>query len=111
MAVNVVGAFEVLEGVPCKHSLEQDGDDSYVIRVEATGEKPEISERMAPEYPKMLPGDRKHERCSRCHAPRALGNLNWTENDGIILDKLSGDRVVVLDGLWTSLCFMGRAIP
>ena len=109
MAANVVGAFEVLDGMPFKHSLEQDGDDSYVIRVEATGEKPEISERMALEYPKMLPGSRKHERCSRCHAPRTLGNLKWMENDGIILDKLSGDRVVVLDGYMISTLFREMA--
>jgi hypothetical protein len=109
MAANVVGAFEMLEGVPFKHTWEEEGDDSYVIRVEPTGDKPEISERMALEYPQVLPGDRKHERCRRCHAPLALGNLRWVENDGIILDKLSGDRVVMLDGYMIGTVFREMA--
>jgi len=109
MAANVVGGFEVLEGMPFKHSLEQEGDDSYVIRVEATGEKPEISERMALEYPTVLPGNRQYEKCSRCHAPRAIGSLKWMENEGTILDKLSGDRVVVLDGYMISAVFREMA--
>jgi len=57
----------------------------------------------------MLPGNWKHERCSRCHAPRALGNLKWMENDGIILDKLSGDRVLILDGYMISTIFREMA--
>ena len=110
MAANVVGAFEVLEGVPFKHTWEDEGNGSYVIRVEATGDKPEISERMALEYPQMLPGNRKHERCGRCHAPLALGNLKWVENDGIILDKLSGDRIVMLDGYMIGTVFREMAM-
>jgi hypothetical protein len=98
MAGNVVGAFEVLDGIPFWHTLEQGSDDSYIIRIEATWKKPEISERMAIEYPKMLPGDRKLERCGRCGAPLALRRLRWVENDGFIIDKKTGDRIVMLDG-------------
>jgi len=106
MAANVVGAFETLERVPFKHKWEEESPDNYVIRVEPTGERPEIAERMELEYRRVLPGCLVHDRCPRCKVPRALSShLKWMENDGIILDTRTGSRVVMLDGYMVTTVF------
>jgi hypothetical protein len=106
MAANVVGAFETLEGVPFKHTWEQESSDTYVIRVEPTGETAELTERMALDYTPMVPGNLIHDRCPRCKIPFALSShLKWMENDGIILDTRTGSRVVMLDGYMVRTVF------
>lgn len=106
MAANVVGAFETLEGVPFRHSWEEEQGDSFVIRVEATGKKPEIAERLELERIRILPPmGFKHERCPRCKAPLALSHLQWLENEGIILDNRTGARVILLDGYMVTTVF------
>jgi hypothetical protein len=106
MAANVVGAFETLEGVPFKHTWEEESPDTYVIRVQPTGETTEMAERMALEYSPMIGGSLVHERCPRCKVPLALSShLKWMENDGIILDTRTGSRVVMLDGYMVTTVF------
>lgn len=106
MAANVVGAFETLERVPFKHTWEEESPDTYVIRVEPTGQKDDIAERMKLEYTSMIPGHLVHNRCPRCKVPRALSShLKWMENDGIILDTRTGSRVVMLDGYMVAAVF------
>ena len=109
MAANVVGAFESLEGVPFSHTWEEVARDTYLIRIRRADEKPEIAGRMMIEYPPIIPGDLKLERCPRCHAPRALSHLRWMENDGIILDTRTGTRVVMLDGYMVAAVFREMA--
>lgn len=105
MAANVVGAFEILEGLPYTHSWTEEGKDSYIISIEREREKPEISERMSVEFQEILPGNRKFERCPRCKAPSALTYLKWLENEGVILDTRTGARVVILDGYMVNTVF------
>jgi len=106
MAANVVGAFETLEGVPFKHSWEEESSDAYIIRVEPTGERPEIAERMNLAYAPMFPGNLSHTRCPRCKVPLALSShLKWMENEGTILDTRTGARVVMLDGYMVTTVF------
>ncbi len=106
MAANVVGAFETLERVPFKYTWEEEAPDTYVIRVEPTGERTEISERLALDYQPTVPGYLAHDRCPRCKVPRALSShLRWLENDGIILDTRTGSRVVMLDGYMVAAVF------
>lgn len=105
MAANVVGAFETLEGMPFKHRWEEESRNDYVLTIEATGEKPEIAERLGVEYPEMLPGRVRFERCPRCKAPLALSQLKWMENEGLILDTRTGVRVIMLDGFMVSSVF------
>jgi hypothetical protein len=110
MAANVVGAFETLEGVPFRHTWEEESPDTYLIRVEPTGARPELAERMNLEYTRMLPGHHTHVRCPRCKVPRALSShLKWMENDGIILDTRTGSRVVLLDGYMVAAVFREMA--
>ncbi|MHB8894981.1 MAG: hypothetical protein ACYC99_07380 [Candidatus Geothermincolia bacterium] len=106
MAANVVGAFETLERRPFKHTWEEESPDTYIIRVEPTGERAEIAERMALDYTRMLPGQLVHNRCPRCKVPRALSShMKWMENDGIILDTRTGSRVIMLDGYMVAAVF------
>lgn len=106
MAANVVGAFETLEGVPFKHTWEEESPDNYVITVEPTGDRPEIADRMALDVTRVLPGHIMHNRCPRCKVPRAISShLKWMENDGIILDTRTGSRVVFLDGYTIAAVF------
>lgn len=110
MAANVVGAFETLEGIPFKHTWEEERPDSYVITVVPTGEKPEIAARMELEYKQMVSGRLVHARCSRCKVPRAISSqLKWMENEGIILDTRTGSRVVMLDGYMVDTVFREMA--
>jgi len=106
MAANVVGAFETLEGVPFNHTWQEESSDTYLIRVEPTGEKPEIAERMSFDFEPILPGHLVRDRCPRCKVPRELSShLKWMENDGIILDTRTGSRVVMLDGYMVKTVF------
>lgn len=106
MAANIVGAFEILEGVPFKHTLSEESPDTYIIRVEPTGERAEITERMTLEFSPIAPGHLVHDRCPRCKIPRALSShLKWMENDGIILDTRTGSRIVMLDGYMLTTVF------
>ena len=106
MAANVVGAFETLEGVPFKHKWEEESPDTYVIRVEPTGERAEIAERMDLAFMRILPGCLVHDSCPRCKVPRALSShLKWMESDGIILDTRTGSRIIMLDGYMVRTVF------
>lgn len=109
MAANVVGAFECLENKPFTHTWEEEAKDSYIIRIQSTGEKPEIAERMELEFPELIPGHLEIERCPKCKVPRALSHLKWLENEGLILDTRTGSRVVMLDGYMVSTVFREMA--
>ncbi len=98
MAANVTGAFELLEGIPFGSTWEDESKDSFVIRIEATGDKPEMAERMKIEYGAVLPGNIHFDRCPRCKVPWAIANsLKWIESEGTIVDTRTGARVILLD--------------
>ncbi|MDD5747710.1 MAG: hypothetical protein PHP64_01440 [Actinomycetota bacterium] len=105
MAANVVGAFETLESIPFEYSWNEEPDESYIIRVDAAGEKLEMASRMELEFKKPLPGNNPPSRCERCGAPTGLSHLKWLEDDGIILDTRTGSRVIFLDGYMVKTVF------
>lgn len=99
MAANVVGGFEVLEGVPFTQQWRQEAEDSYIIRVQKAAERPEIAERMTLKPEPLIPWHHRMDRCPRCKVPIALANsIKWIEQDGLIVDSRTGARVVLLDG-------------
>ncbi len=103
MAANVVGAFEVLEGRPFDQRWEEESKGSYIIRIEAASGRPEIAERMKLTPEPMVPWHLHLDRCPRCKVPLALANsLQWIESDGLIVDKRTGARVIMLDGYMVS---------
>jgi len=99
MAAVVAGAFEALERRPFNASWsKQDGD--YLIRVEIAEGKPELSERLEIRYLPLRPGDHHLQTCPSCGIPIGMGNLEWRENEGIIVDRRSGTRKINLERLY-----------
>lgn len=102
MAAVVVGAFEALEGKPLRSFWkEEDGD--YLLRVEVTESKPELSERLEVEYPELEEGDYRHHRCPRCKVPLDIRHMEWREDEGLIIDKRRGIRMLNWEGFTLSL--------
>lgn len=96
MSAVVVGALESLHETPFEYHWKKVGGDD-VIRVEPTGERPEISERLSFTTPPAKPGNRRYERCPRCGVPVLLRGLEWREKEGTIIDTRRNVRVVVLE--------------
>ncbi len=109
MASIVVGAFEFLEDCPFEYSWEEDSPNSYVITVRPTSEESDVAERLQMEFSPALPGKLNHERCPRCGVPRALKHLKWVDEEGIILDRRTGTRVMMSDGYMVTAVFREMA--
>ena len=94
-AAVIVGAFESLDRMPYGHEWKKrDGEDLISIRPEPA--RPEVAGRLAFTKAPMKPGWREYERCPRCKVPLAL-DLEWREEEGVILDKRHGVRMDFLD--------------
>ncbi len=93
MAAVVVGAFEALEKRPYR-AFWKKVEDGYMIRVEASDSRPEISERLAVDYPPLKEGDFRHHLCPRCGVPLQLRNLEWVEEEGLIVDRRREVRMI-----------------
>jgi ribosomal protein S14 len=106
MAANVVGAFEMLEGLPFEQSWEEESRDTYIIKVNTAGVKSQTAERIQLKYAQLLPGSLDYNRCPRCKAPRSIAKmLKWIDSDGIIVDTRTGARVIFLDGYVVTAVF------
>ncbi len=104
MAAIVVGAFESLERRPFEYHWKEQGEDEVIV-VRAAESRPEISQRMALEYPAILPGHFYMPRCPSCGVPRELAHLRWDEREGTITDTRRDVRVVFLDGFVPGVVF------
>lgn len=104
MAAIVVGAFESLERRPFGYRWkEMEGE--RVIEVYAAKSRPDLSERMALEYPPLLPGRFFVPRCPSCGVPHETSHLRWNEGEGTITDSRRGTRMVFLDGFVPGIVF------
>jgi len=97
VAAVVVGAFEALEGRPLRSFWKKE-DGDYLLRVEVTSEKPELSERLEVDFPPLKEGDHHFYRCPRCGVPMDMRNLEWREDEGIIIDRRRGVRMLNWEG-------------
>jgi len=102
MAAVVVGAFEALEGKPLRSFWKKD-DGEYLLRVEVTESKPELSERLEVEFPPVKEGDYRHHRCPRCGVPLEIRHMEWREDEGLIIDRRRGIRMLNWEGFTLSL--------
>lgn len=93
MAAVVVGAFEALENRPYR-AFWKEVDGDYLLRVEATESKPEIAERLQVDYPPLKDGHFRHHLCPRCGVPLQLRHLEWREDEGLIVDRRRGIRMI-----------------
>ena len=97
MAAVVVGAFEAVEGKPLR-SFWKEEDGEYLLRVEVTESKPELSERLEVEFPPVKEGAYRHHRCPRCGVPLEIRHMEWREDAGIIIDRRRGIRMLNWEG-------------
>jgi ribosomal protein L37E len=102
MAAVVVGAFEALEGKPLRSFWKKE-DGEYLLRVEVTEKKPELSARLEVEFSELKGGDYRHHRCPRCGIPLDIRHMEWQEDEGLIVDKRRGIRMLNWEGLTLSL--------
>lgn len=96
MSAVVVGALESLGEEPYDYRWEKRGDDDVIV-VEPTGEHPEFAERLTYTIPPVKPGSRRYERCPGCGVPTLLKDLEWQENEGLLIDARNGVRMVILE--------------
>lgn len=89
----VVGAFEALERRPLR-ALWKETEDGYFLRLETETSKPEHSARLEVDFPPVKGGDYRHHACPRCGLPLPLRNLEWREEEGIIVDRRRGIRMI-----------------
>ncbi|MEW6554705.1 MAG: hypothetical protein AB1384_10520 [Actinomycetota bacterium] len=97
MAAVVAGAFEALEKKPFRSFWKKE-NGSYLLRVEVEEEKPEISARLEIRREPVKGGDFHLHTCPRCGLPAELSHLEWLEDEGKIIDRRRGIRVINLDG-------------
>lgn len=97
MAAVVVGAFEALERKPFRSFWKKD-NGAYLLRVEVAEEKPELSGRLEVEGEVLKEGDLHLRSCPRCGLPLELSHLEWREEEGMIIDRRRGIRMINLDG-------------
>ncbi|MBC7246200.1 MAG: hypothetical protein H5T73_00260 [Actinobacteria bacterium] len=93
MAAVVVGAFEALERRPLRATWKEMEDD-YLLRVEVVESKPEHSARLEVDFTPVKGGDHRHHVCPRCGLPLPLRNLEWREEEGIIVERRRGIRMI-----------------
>jgi len=105
----IVGAFEFLEDCPIEYSWEEDSPNSYVITVRPTPEESDVAKRLKMEFSPALPGELNCDRCPRCGVPRALNHLRWVDEEGIILDRRTGTRVMMSYGYMVTAVFREMA--
>ncbi len=103
MAAVIVGAFESLERRPFSHTWKKLGEDD-LISIHPEPSRPEIAERMTFKTNPMKPGWRSYSRCSKCGTPLEL-DFEWRENEGIIMDKRLGVRMVFIDSYVPNVVF------
>jgi len=97
MAAVVVGAFEALEGRPLRPFWKKENGE-YLLRVEVTESKPELSSRLEAEFSPLKEGDYRHHRCPRCGVPLDIRHMEWREDEGLIIDKRRGIRMLDWEG-------------
>lgn len=98
VAANTDGALEWMEGCPFRTEVEQVGENVYMINSIATSYKPAVSKRLGVEKLDVVPGNIDYKRCVLCHAPmKAASRFEWVDDEGTIIDKRSGGRIVMVD--------------
>ena len=90
-------AFEALERKPFRSFWKKE-DGAYLLRVEVIKEKPELSGRLEVESEVLKEGDLHLRSCPRCGLPLDLSHLEWREEEGMIIDRRRGMRMINLDG-------------
>ncbi|WP_287155661.1 hypothetical protein [Candidatus Solincola tengchongensis] len=115
--VDPVAAFEALVGREMGLSYDAAGPDTYEIRAFPSPHPEEFKGRLTMRRYAYPEGNIQLEACPRCEAPLLLGEYEWRLEEGLILHRETGRRMVffapsVLEAIFGELeRELGEAIP
>jgi len=91
----VMGAMEALSGQECSMTYEETSPGYYEVTTHVSTHPRELKERFQwPEYAGKA-GDIALEKCSRCGGPKELSAYEWKMDDGMILRRSDGRRMLI----------------
>jgi hypothetical protein len=91
----VTGAMEALSGQECSVTYEETSPGYYEVTTHVSTHPKELKERFEwPEYAGK-PGNLKLERCRKCGGPKELSAYEWRIDDGVILARADGRRMLI----------------
>ncbi|MBN2028217.1 MAG: hypothetical protein JW854_15820 [Actinobacteria bacterium] len=89
------GALEALIGKDCTATYEETSPGYHEFTTTISAREKEFEERLPlPQYSNK-PGDIELGRCGRCGGPGALRDFEWKIGPGVIVNRKSGQRMVV----------------
>lgn len=102
-AADVAGAFEAVEGTECEVDTEESGG-AYRFTARRSGGGKRIFAGNSVPLTGVLSGERAYPRCHECGAPFSLRAFLWDSDNGEVVERDNGLRVVYraaacLDGL------------
>lgn len=93
----IVAAFEALDGIPYECTWKEISLNEFQVTCTNSESKSFAAPRLEEKVPVVVEGNIKLARCPRCNCPDLISQLlEWKYNDGIIINRKSGDRVCVL---------------
>jgi hypothetical protein len=104
----VMGAMEALSGQECSMTYNETSPGYYEVTTHVSTHPLELRERFQwPEYTGK-PGDIALERCNRCGGPQELSAYEWNMDDGMIVRRSDGRRMLIdgpaeTDAIFTEL--------
>jgi hypothetical protein len=91
----VMGAMEAISGQECTMTYEETSPGYYEVTTHVSTHPKELKGRFEwPEYASK-PGDIALERCASCGGPKELSEYQWKIEDGMILRKADGQRMLI----------------
>jgi hypothetical protein len=95
MGINC-GASEVITGKPHEVTCKEISPGVYEIKSYVSGHTGESEERAPTKKYIQREGDIELPRCPECDGPEALSNFKWHLDRGLIVDSLTGRRMVMI---------------
>lgn len=92
--VDPVAAFEALVGREMGLSYEETGPETYEIRAFPSPHPEELRDRLTMRKYAYPEGNIHLEACSKCGAPTLLEDYEWRLEEGLILHRETGRRMV-----------------
>jgi len=104
---DMAAAFEILFGCDLGVEYKEQGDNLYEIRAFVASHPEELRGRLRFREVDIKPGEVHLERCGNCGAPVALSDYAWYVDRGVIVNRITGRRMVLtgmeLDAIFTEL--------
>jgi hypothetical protein len=104
----VTGAMEAISGQECSMTYEETSPGYYEVTTHVSTHPVELKERFQwPEYADK-PGDIALEVCEKCGGSKALADYEWRMDEGMILRRSDGRRMMIdgpaeTDAIFTEL--------